>query len=194
MTFRDEYELAEKNNTKRTLKHLKNLTRWRTRVFVKRNLDEELSCQLCDSKENIICHHTDYCEPYLVNTLCHDCHMRVHKMEIKIKPIDLTKLKLKPKDSNKDKRRQATYCEERLWLKDYLKVENVQDAFREYGGCGRDEIGAETLRLIMTTCYKPGKKTLKLLNERFGIPEEKFDIGYRKWKINKLFEELDKLM
>ena len=147
---------------------------------------------MCDSVNDIVCHHIDYCEPYLINTLCNSCHNKVHNEKLKIKPIDLTKLELKKYVKPVVIK---GYCQEREWLKKYLKVDTVKEAFKLYGYNDEyGDYGYEMWRLIMTTCYKPGKKFLLIMKHKFGIPEEMFDLGYKEWKINELYKELDKLL
>lgn len=59
----------------------KDKTRWITIRFIERHCNIEKTCQVCGEEDAQI-HHIDYTNPYLINLLCKQCHIKLHKNEI----------------------------------------------------------------------------------------------------------------
>lgn len=91
--FKDMPEVEQK----KVFYHIKNLIRYKSNVFYKRHVTEQMNCQVCGNEKTEI-HHPDYKYEniYLVNMLCAKCHLDLHCKKIE-PPEIIDLLKFAPK-------------------------------------------------------------------------------------------------
>ena len=39
----------------------------------------KFNCEVCGSKKDLNCHHSDYSKPLVFQTLCSQCHHNIHR-------------------------------------------------------------------------------------------------------------------
>lgn len=77
---------AKKHQKQKSITHKRYVENHHEKILAEKMAQRHIalaqSCSICGSTENLHRHHSDYSKPLEVITLCHKCHMKIHRKEM----------------------------------------------------------------------------------------------------------------